>query len=172
MWFENFIIAKNLYIDILEILLPVADVHFCFNPSNHDYTNGFFLAQVIEAYFKNCKNITFDNSIAHRKGFQYYNNLIGTTHGDGAKQELLPLLMAQEFPIEWSQTKHRYVYTHHVHHKTSKDYIGITVESLRSPSSADSWHSRNGYQHAPKAVEGFLHCKENGQIARITHIFK
>lgn len=48
MWFENFIIAKNLYIDILEILLPVADVHFCFNPSNHDYTNGFFLAQVIE----------------------------------------------------------------------------------------------------------------------------
>ena len=172
MWFENFIIAKNLYIDILEILLPVADVHFCFNPSNHDYTNGFFLAQVIETYFKNCKNITFDNSIAHRKGFQYYNNLIGTTHGDGAKQELLPLLMAQEFPIEWSKTKHRYVYTHHVHHKTSKDYIGITVESLRSPSSADGWHHRNGYQHAPKAVEGFLHCKENGQIARITHIFK
>ena len=79
--------------------------------------------------------------------------------------------MAQEFPVEWSKTKHRYVYTHHVHHKTSKDYVGITVESLRSPSSADSWHSRNGYQHAPKAVEGFLHCKENGQIARITHIF-
>jgi hypothetical protein len=171
MWFENFIIAKNLYIDILEILLPIADVHFCFNPSNHDYTNGFFLAQVIETYFKNCQNITFDTSIAHRKGFRYYNNLIGTTHGDGAKQELLPLLMAQEFPIEWSLTKHRYVYTHHVHHKTSKDYVGITVESLRSPSSADSWHSRNGYQHSPKAVEGFLHCKNNGQIARITHIF-
>jgi hypothetical protein len=171
MWFENFIIAKNLYIDVLEILLPIADVHFCFNPSNHDYTNGFFLAQVIETYFKNCQNITFDTSIAHRKGFRYYNNLIGTTHGDGAKQELLPLLMAQEFPIEWSLTKHRYVYTHHVHHKTSKDYVGITVESLRSPSSADSWHSRNGYQHSPKAVEGFLHCKNNGQIARITHIF-
>jgi hypothetical protein len=171
MWFENFIIAKNLYIDVLEILLPIADVHFCFNPSNHDYTNGFFLAQVIETYFKNCQNITFDTSIAHRKGFRYYNNLIGTTHGDGAKQELLPLLMAQEFPMEWSLTKHRYVYTHHVHHKTSKDYVGITVESLRSPSSADSWHSRNGYQHSPKAVEGFLHCKNNGQIARITHIF-
>jgi hypothetical protein len=171
MWFENFIIAKNLYIDVLEILLPIADVHFCFNPSNHDYTNGFFLAQVIETYFKNCQNITFDTSIAHRKGFRYYNNLIGTTHGDGAKQELLPLLMAQEFPMEWSQTKHRYVYTHHVHHKTSKDYVGITVESLRSPSSADSWHHRQGYQHSVKALEGFLHCKNNGQIARITHIF-
>ncbi len=171
MWHSNFLIAKQLYVDTLEMLLSVADVHFTFNPSNHDYTNGFFLAQVIEAYFKNCDNITFDCSIAHRKGFRYYNNLIGTTHGDGAKQDLLPLLMAQEFPMEWSQTKHRYIYTHHVHHKTSKDYIGITVESLRSPSGTDSWHSRNGYQHAPKAIEGFLHCKVNGQVARITNLF-
>ena len=171
MWFDNFLIAKQLYVDVLELLIRVADVHFTFNPSNHDYTNGFFLAQVIETYFKNCTNIKFDCTIAHRKGFKYYNNLIGTTHGDGAKQQDLPLLMAQEFSKEWSETKHRYIYTHHVHHKTSKDYIGITVESLRSPSGTDSWHHRNGYQHAPKAVEGFLHCKDNGQIARITHIF-
>lgn len=171
MWHTNFLIAKQLYVDVLEMLLTVADVHFTFNPSNHDYTNGFFLAQVIETYFKNCENITFDCSIAHRKAFQYHNNLIGTTHGDGAKQMDLPLLMAVEYPNEWSKTKHRYVYTHHSHHKTSKDFIGITVESLRSPSGTDSWHHRKGYQHAPKAVEGFLHCKDNGQVARITHLF-
>ena len=170
-WHNNFLIAKQLYVEVLEILLSVADVHFTFNPSNHDYTNGFFLAQVIETYFRNCENITFDCSVSHRKAFKYYNNLIGTTHGDGAKQQDLPLLMAVEFSKEWAETKHRYVYTHHVHHKTSKDFAGITVESLRSPSGADSWHHRNGYQHAPKAVEGFLHCKINGQIARITHIF-
>jgi hypothetical protein len=171
MWHTNFIIAKQLYVDVLEMLLSVADVHFCFNPSNHDYTHGYFLAQVIEAYFKNCKNITFDCSIKHRKGFQYYNNLIGTTHGDGAKLQDLPLLMAQEYSKEWADTKHRYVYMHHVHHKTSKDFIGITVESLRSPSGTDSWHHRNGYEHAPKAIEGFIHCKNHGQIARLTHIF-
>lgn len=171
MWHSNFMIAKQLYVDVLENLLSVADVHFTFNPSNHDYTHGYFLAQVIEAYFKDCKNITFDNSIAHRKGFKYHNNLIGTTHGDGAKQDLLPLLMAQEFPIYWSQTKHRYIYTHHVHHKTSKDYVGITVESLRSPSGTDSWHHNKGFEHAPKAVESFLHHQQHGQIARLTHIF-
>lgn len=171
MWHTNFLIAKQLYVDVLETLLTVADVHFIFNPSNHDYTNGFFLANVIETYFKNCKNITFDCSIAHRKGFKYHDNLIGTTHGDGAKQMDLPLLMAVEFSKEWAETKHRYVYTHHVHHKTSKDYAGITIESLRSPSGTDSWHHRNGYQHAKKAVEGFLHSKENGQILRITHLF-
>jgi len=171
MWHENFLIAKQLYVDVLELLIGVADVHFTFNPSNHDYTNGYFLATVIETYFRNCKNITFDCSIAHRKGFRYFNNLIGTTHGDGAKQDLLPLLMAQEFPIEWSKTKHRYVYTHHVHHKISKDYVGITVESLRSPSGTDSWHHNKGFEHSPKAVEGFIHSKQHGQVARLTHIF-
>jgi hypothetical protein len=171
MWHTNFLIAKKLYVEVLEILLAVADVQFTFNPSNHDYTNGFFLAQVVETYFKDCKNIVFDCSIAHRKGFKYFNNLICTTHGDGAKIADLPLLMAQEFSKEWAETKHRYVYTHHVHHKTSKDFIGVTVESLRSPSGTDSWHHRNGYQHAPKAIEAFIHSKDNGQIARLTHIF-
>ena len=101
----------------------------------------------------------------------YGKNLIGTTHGDGAKFQDLPLLMAQEASEHWSETKHRYVYTHHVHHKTSKDFVGVTVESLRSPSGTDSWHHRNGYQHNPKAVEGFIHSKEFGQVARLTHIF-
>jgi len=170
MWYSNFLVAKQLYIDVLMMLMPVADVHFTFNPSNHDYTNGFFLADVIKTYFKDCKNITFDCSIAHRKYYKYYNNLIGTTHGDGARQADLPLLMAHESK-DWSDCKHRYIYTHHVHHKTAKDHIGVTIESLRSPSASDSWHSRNGYTGVPKAIEGFLHHKEFGQISRITHIF-
>jgi len=170
MWYNNFLIAKRLYIEVLEKLIGIADVHFTFNPSNHDYTNGFFLADVIQTYFKDCKNITFDCSIAHRKYYTYHTNLIGTTHGDGAKPQDLPLLMAQE-SNEWSATKHRYIYTHHIHHKTSKDFVGVCVESLRSPSGTDSWHHRKGYEHAPKAVEGFLHSKLNGQVARLTHIF-
>lgn len=170
MWYSNFLVAKQLYVDVLMMLMPVADVHFTFNPSNHDYTNGFFLADVIKTWFRNCDNITFDCSISHRKYYKYHNNLIGTTHGDGAKQGDLPLLMAHESK-EWSTCKHRYIYTHHVHHKTAKDHIGVTIESLRSPSASDSWHHRNGYTGVPKAIEGFIHHKEFGQVARLTHIF-
>lgn len=171
MWYSNFLLAKQLYIDVLKQLISIADVHFTFNPSNHDYMSGFFLSDVIQTWFINNKNITFDCSMAHRKGYKYGLNLIGTTHGDGAKVQDLALLMATEYPKYWSETKHRYVYTHHVHHKNSKDYIGVTVESLRSPSSADSWHHIKGYQHAPKAIEGFIHHQKHGQIARLTHIF-
>jgi hypothetical protein len=170
MWHTNFIIAKQLYVDVIEILMQIAPVHVTYNPSNHDYTHGFFLAQVIETHFNKCENVTFDTSIAHRKYYTYFNNLIGSTHGDGAKTENLALLMAHESD-SWQACKHKYFYTHHLHHKVSKDVMGVCVETLRSSSGTDSWHHRNGFQHAPKAIEGFLHHKINGQIARITHLF-
>ena len=171
MWYDNFLTAKRLYIDLIEQLIQVSPVLVVYNPSNHDYTHGFFLAQLIEAHFRNAENVVFQVDLRHRKSFRYHNNLIGTTHGDGAKESNLPLLLAQENSVDWASTKHRYIYTHHVHHKTSKDYIGVTIESLRSPSPADSWHHRNGYQHSPQAIEGYIHSKEHGQIARLTHLF-
>jgi hypothetical protein len=170
MWYDNFIMAKNLYIDLLEKLISFADVEVVYNPSNHDLTHGFFLMQLIEAHFSK-STIRFNVDLKHRKAFRYGSNLIGTTHGDGAKIENLPLLLATEFPILWSKTKHRYIYSHHIHHKTSKDFIGVTFETLRSPSGSDSWHHKNGYTGVPKAVEGYIHHKEFGQIARLTHIF-
>lgn len=171
MWYDNFMIACKLYQQVLEALSEIAPVHFIYNPSNHDYTNGFFLAQLIEAYFRGNENITFDVTIRHRKYFQYGKNLIGTTHGDGAKWDLLNGLMANEVPVMWSETKHRYFYIHHVHHKTGKDLVGCTVEALRSPSASDSWHHRKGYTGAPKAIEGYVHNIEHGQVARISHLF-
>ena len=170
MWHSNFLIAKQLYVDIIEKLMCVADVEVVFNPSNHDYTNGFFLAQLIETHFRNCENVKFDCSISHRKYFTYGENLIGTSHGDGAKQQDLPMLMAHESK-DWVNCKHKYFYIHHFHHKISKDYMSVCVEALRSPSGTDSWHHRNGYEHAPKAVEGFVHHPKHGQIMRITNLF-
>jgi hypothetical protein len=170
MWYENFLNGVRLYVDVINTLKQVADVHVSYNPSNHDYTNGFFLAQLIETHFRLDKNVTFDVSIAHRKYYAYGENLIGSSHGDGAKIQDLPLLMAHESK-HWTECKHRYIYTHHLHHKTSKDVMSVCVETLRSPSGTDSWHHRNGYQHAPKAIEAFIHHKRNGQIARLTHLF-
>jgi hypothetical protein len=164
-------IGFQLDVDIIDSLRLIAPVHVQYDPSNHDYTNGFFLAQALSSWFRNCEDVTFNVSIAHRKYFTYGQNLIGTTHGDGAKTTDLPLLMAQEASEHWHKCKHRYVYIHHIHHKMSKDYGSVCVESLRSPSGTDSWHSRNGYVHSPKAIEGFLHHPEHGQIARITHLF-
>lgn len=176
-WWEHFEVALALYVKCVEILREIAPVDIIHCMSNHDYQSGFHLAHALKSWFRNDSEITFDISVAHRKYYQYGSNLIGLEHGDGAKMDNLPLMMAQEKPTLWSETKFRYWYLHHLHHKVkhkwrdAKDFIGVTVEYMRSPSGTDSWHSRKGYVGVPKAVEGFIHEKESGQVARLVHYF-
>lgn len=175
MWYENYLMAKRIYIECIERLLPIADIHIVYCPSNHDYMSGFMLADTIHSFFRNSENVTFDLDMSHRKYYKYGDNLLGFSHGDGAKMEHTPLLMANEDPQGWAETKYRYVYLHHIHHKEQwkfkggKDYHGVTVEYLRSPSATDSWSHRNSFQHAKKAVEAFIHSEKDGQVCRITH---
>lgn len=165
MWHENFLRAKDLYVEVIEMLMPLGNVYVQFNDSNHDRMSGFFLAQTIEAWFRN-SDITFDVTMKPRKYFQYGVNLIGTSHGE-SKEADLPLIMATECPEEWGTSTKRYWYCHHIHHKKSKEYMGVCVEYLRSPSGTDAWHSRNGYL-SNKAIEAFIHDVQEGQICRLT----
>jgi hypothetical protein len=171
MWYDNFIMAKKLLVEIIETLLTIADVEVVYNPSNHDFTHGFMLLDSISSWFHKCEQVTFNNNMAHRKYTVYGKNLIGTTHMDSAKVDKLHGLMAEEASEYWHLCKHRYVYGHHVHHTSSKDIFSVCIETLRSPSGTDGWHHRNGYQFSPKAVQGFIHHFEQGQVAKLIHIF-
>ncbi len=176
-WWQHFELALDVYVKCVEILRQIAPVDVIHSMSNHDYQSGFHLAHALKSWFRNTKDVTFDISVAHRKYYKYGTNLIGLEHGDGAKMSNLPLLMAQERSVEWSETKYRYWYLHHLHHKVkhkwldAKDYIGVTVEYMRSPSGTDSWHNRKGFTGVQKAVEGFIHERNSGQIARLVHYF-
>ena len=176
-WWEHYEIALMLYVRVIEMLRDIAPVDVLHSMSNHDYQSGFHLAHTLKSWFRKADDVQFDISVSHRKYYQYGANLIGLEHGDGAKMDKLPLLMAQERPEMWSKTKFRYWYLHHLHHKIkhkwldAKDFIGVTVEYMRSPSAADSWHSRKGFCGASKACEAFLHDKESGQVARLSHYF-
>lgn len=177
MWHEAFKAARQMYVELILRLVQKAPVHVVFNPSNHDYASGYMLADALYCWFNKTKGVTFDNDIIHRKYYQYGENLIATSHGDGAKFHDMPLLMASEQPRMWAETRHRYVYLHHLHHKikhqmlTGKDFPGINIEYMRSPSASDGWHHRNGYVGAPQAIEGFIHHPTQGRVASLCHIF-
>lgn len=175
-WFKAFQIAKRCYVECLELCLSVADVDVIHCISNHDMMSGCFLAETLASHFRLCKNITFNTSPAYRKYYKWHSNMMEFEHGDKGKASGLPLIMAQEQPKMWYETKFRYGYLHHVHHsdvkqyQSSKDYVGVNVTYLRSPSSADIWHSDNGYLNMI-AIEGFVHSKKRGRIAHLTHYF-
>lgn len=172
----TFEVAYRCYVACIELCLSVADVHVIHCVSNHDFMSGAFLAETVQAHFRLSKNITFEIGVAYRKYYQYHSNMLEFEHGNKGKVTNLPLLVAESQPKMWSETKFRYGYLHHVHHsditkyQSGKDYIGFNITYLRSPSSADIWHSDSSFLNMV-AVEGFIHSKENGRVSHLTHYF-
>jgi hypothetical protein len=177
MWYDNFKIARGVYCHIINMLSSISDVEVIHCPSNHDYMTGFMLADAVQCYFHNNKNIIFNVDNNHRKYTKYGQNMMMFSHGDGCKIDQIPYLSAHESSKIWYETKYRYGYLHHIHHKdyfkfrSGKDYIGMTVEYLRSPSGTDRWHADNGYTGSKVALEAFIHHPDNGQVCRLTHNF-
>ena len=66
---DNFMIAKRLMVDIIELLVQLADVHVMFTPGNHDHISGWLMAQVLQAHFRNCKEIYMGYQSTHEKIF-------------------------------------------------------------------------------------------------------
>ena len=184
------------YVKCIELARLTAPVDLVFCPSNHDWLMGWCLAREVGAWFRNAPDVTateYNLSELHRKYYRFENNLIGITHGDGAKEaDLYPLMMTEARP-HIADCTHRYWYVHHLHHKIrkqagvtahkrEKDHIGMTmmhnavrsvegdnvqIEYVRSMSPPDGWHDRNGYVNR-QAVECFVHHPHDGQDGRFT----
>lgn len=190
--------AQAILVECIDLCADAAQVHLAFCPSNHDWVTGYCIARTVQAWFRNDPRVTasdYNMSERHRKYVLFGSNLIGLSHGDGAKESELYPLMVTEAREHISQAKHLYFYLHHYHHKIrnrvtrikergEKDLTGMTVigsgvhnegegleiEYLRSPSAPDGWHHRNGYLNR-QAVECFVHHPEDGQKMRFTEWF-
>jgi len=93
--------------------------------------------------------------------------LIGSTHGDMAKPDKLPQIMAADKPKEWGSTKHRYWYTGHIHTRNVIESAGCTWESFRTLAAKDAWHSGMGYRSGRDMCCILLH-KDFGEVGRNT----
>lgn len=177
-WTQMVDAAAMMYVRMLETLVQVAPVQVVYNASNHDRHSGYQLAREIRAWMSKNKNITFTISTNDREYIQYGRNMIGLDHGDGAKTQDVPLLMASESPKMWGETMYRYMIRHHIHHwqkrefLTGKDFPGITVQHMRSLSLSDEWHQKMGYTGAPQAVDALIFHPEYGQVNHLSAVFK
>lgn len=175
-WTTAYELAKLGLIHVIEMLVQVAPVHIVHCPSNHDYQSGFFLADSVKSWFRNLEDVTFDTTIRHRKYYQYGNNMIEMDHGDGCKVDDTPQIMAEEERFMWANCIHRYSYKAHFHHKDKrvfqkqKEYPGVIIEFMSSPSPKDEWHDRKGYLSRP-ALEIALHNRQRGKFGHFTHRF-
>lgn len=148
---------------------------------NHDQDKVVTLKVWLDVIYSESQTVTIENEIPLRQrvGYSYGRNLFGFGHGDKEKKMIakIPLLMSQEMPHKWANSKRRHFYCGDLHHEfeykflASKDFVGCKVEFLRSAGVDDQYHVDNGWIGVPKSIYLDLWPKEIGRKTRIEYEF-
>ena len=193
---SQMLLATELYIRSIEEWAKTHNVWLCHIHSNHDRVSGWCVSQMVARYFQHHPRVhaaSDSMSQQQRKYFVFGDSLIMFHHGEAKEEKLLGIIKAESNQA-MAQTNRVYCYQAHVHHKQvshrglnteiglEKDHSALTVikagkgavnqmhvETVRSPSPADDWHSLKGFVNMP-AIEMFIH-NEQSQFARFTHWF-
>jgi len=177
-WQKLFRVGVQLITEAVIRLSKVAPVDVVMVYSNHDHERVFYLGETLSAVFNSHPGVFVDNDPPARKYYKWGDVLLGLAHGHNEKPQDLPLIMSSERPREWGMTTYRYWILGHLHHtqkfltQQSKDYRGVNVMYVTSPSSPDAWHASKAYTGAIKGAEGFVFKGEEGLVGTVIHNIK
>ena len=132
---------------------------------NHDPDSTQWIQLALALYYDNEPRVTIVQDPSPYHFYAFGNVLLGVTHGDGAKMEDLPQIMAHLRPKEWGNSTQRRWITGHIHHKTVKEFNGCTVESMNTLAPSDAWHAKSGY-FAAREMQCMVFHEEHGLVAR------
>lgn len=134
-------------------------------PGNHDPWVAAGLAMWLRAVYEREPRVTVADAFASYQFDRFGCCLFGWAHGDGAKSEALPLLMANAEREAWGATTEHVWHTGHVHHLSTKEYTGCVVETHRTMAGKDHWHASKGYA-AKRSLSVISYHREYGEVTR------
>lgn len=167
---KTFNVGWRTLVEAIDRCRKFADVKVMMIPGNHDFTRVHFLGEVLTAYYREDSHVTIDNEPKYYKYLVYGKNLIGYTHGDTAKMEALPMIMAVDMAQQWGHCPHREYHIGHIHTSVTKGFgaevekTGCKVVAVPSLAAASDWIARSGYRSLREA-QAFVYDKQVGRIA-------
>lgn len=164
--------AEILAINMVERLKKEANVKVISIPGNHDHHSAYTLARVLNAYYRNDKNVIVDADSSPYKFHRYGVNLIGFEHGHHISSTRLPALMANERPKDWAQTVYREWHLGDQHRKGSgkpstMEEQGVSVEYLPALTPPNQWHRLKGFNWQKRGAMAFVWDYNTGPEARL-----
>jgi hypothetical protein len=137
-------------------------VTFVSLPGNHDPNMSFGIASWVAAVYERDRRLTVDPSIAPYYFKQFGVNLIGATHGDGAKEAALPLLMATRQREAWGTSKYCVMHAGHIHHTRLVEHSGCRTWYHNTLADKDAWHTGKGYD-SEQCLTSITYHEDYGQ---------
>jgi len=138
---------------------------------NHSFDTEYCLGEALKKIYQKQPNVEILNQRDTRIYYLWNNNAFMFTHGDKAV-ERLPLLFATEGKEFFNKAENHHILLGHTHHNSSKqfvndrkEYAGIEVRVLGSPTSNDQWHKENGFTGNKKSIVSMLFTPDEGKYA-------
>lgn len=165
---KTHLVAEQLWIKQIDKLAQIAPVEVVCISGNHDKQRLWYLGNFLSAWYRDCDYVTIDNTPPQRKYVRFGKTLIGFTHGNNEVRNTLPMLMAQEMPVDFSETKFREWNIGHLHGYSEKntrlvkESHGIREIVIPSLVPLDAWHASKGYGQLREAM-CFMWDKSKGK---------
>ena len=74
--------------------------------------------------------------------------------------------MADEYAPMWGRTRHRFLFTGHLHHHKSADIGGVQWEQLRAVTERDAYAVGHAYT-ARAQLQAITYHKTRGEVMRV-----
>lgn len=126
---------------------------------NHDKQSYKWLRSCMLAAYEREKRLEIITEESIYYCYRHGQQMLGFSHGHGAKAERLPQVFAARYPRIWGATDHREIHCGHLHHKHVKDYEGATVYQHDTIAPNDSHSSDLGFTAKRKAEVLTYHAK-------------
>ena len=156
--------------EIIDRLRQLADsVRVVIVPSNHGEWSDYHLHAGLRFGYRDHDDVEITGTADHRQYIEYGENLIGLEHGDGPKEDDLPMIMATEQRKAWGDTSRHYWLTAHRHQIKETD-CGAIVMQAPSLAGHDRWHDKQGYVISQRANVCYLFDRDRGHTDRLLAI--
>lgn len=141
-------------------------VHVVILPGNHDSTIYLAVMFALAERYRDNPRV-----IVHKKPGEFFlyehgRVMVAAHHGDKAKADRLVHFVADEFSEAWGRTKHRFLFTGHLHHHKSQDIGGMRWEQLRAVTERDAYAVSHAYS-ARAQLQAITYHAVRGEIQRV-----
>ena len=160
----GFSIARRM---IDRALAKYARVEWIGLPGNHDPRMAYMLTLWLRAVYENEPRVEFGDDFNPFRYVRHGKVLIGLSHGDGAKPEAMPGIMAADRARDWGETLYHYVWQGHVHTRRVIEAPMCVVETVRTLAPPDFWTHWKGFRSG-QSIQAVAYDAEYGEESRVT----
>ena len=135
-------------------------------PGNHNPTAYLAVMFALAERYRNEPRVEVQKIPGEFWVYQFGQCMLAAHHGHGAKPERVVQFLAADYAPMWGLTRHRFLFTGHLHHLKAADIGGVQWEQLRAVTARDAYAVSHAYTARAQLQAITLH-RDRGEIMRV-----